>query len=46
VSTDSTPRAIWLAKVQKGFCSSSLFEIHFVTFVENEAGTPSAFLLK
>jgi hypothetical protein len=46
VSTDSTTRAIWLAKVQKGFCSSSLFEIHFVTFVENEAGTPSAFLLK
>ena len=46
VSTDSTTRAIRWAKVQKGLCSSSLFEFHFLTFVQNEGETPSVFLLK
>jgi len=27
-------------------CSSSLFEFHFLTFVQNEGETPSLFLLK
>jgi len=27
-------------------CSSSLFEFHFLTFVQNEGETPSVFLLK